>query len=82
MSYTATKLAEFLFSVFRIGMAWHTIGIYHSAIAAFLDTNCYYKASNHCIISKLMCHSYTQLFPSFNHFDLMDVTHFLSLLES
>ena len=66
--------------LFRVGLAWHTIGIYHSAISAFLEPHCLHKASNHPIISKLMCHFYLQC-PSCKHFDTLDVE-LLSLLES
>ena len=33
---SAPKLANFLLHLFQVGLAWHTIGIYHSAISAFL----------------------------------------------
>ena len=48
------KLANFLFHLFQVGLAWHTIGIYHSAISAFLEPHHIHKASNHPVISKLM----------------------------
>ena len=31
----APKLANFLVHLFQVGLAWHTIGVYHSAISAF-----------------------------------------------
>ena len=31
----APKLADVLFHLFRVGLAWHMICIYHSAISAF-----------------------------------------------
>ena len=65
-----------------MGLAWHTIGIYYSAISAFLEPHCIYKASNHPVISKLMCHFYLQHPPSRKWFDPWDVEHLLSLLES
>ena len=65
-----------------MGLAWHTIGIYHSAISAFLEPHCIHKASNHSVISKLMCHFYLQHPPSCKWFDPLDVEHLLSLLES
>ena len=34
---SAPKLANFLLHLFQVGLAWHTIGIYHSAISAFLE---------------------------------------------
>ena len=34
---SAPKLANFLLHLFQVGLAWHTIGIYHSAISAFLQ---------------------------------------------
>ena len=65
-----------------MGLAWHTIGIYHSAISAFLEPHCIHKASNHPVISKLMHHFYLQHHPSHKWFDPWDVEHLLSLLES
>ena len=62
-------------------MAWHMIGIYHPAISAFLEPHHLHKASNHPVISKLMCHFYLQQCPH-KHFDPWDVEHLLSLLES
>ena len=55
------KLANFLLHLFKVGPAWHTIGIYHSAISVFLEPYCIHKASNHPVISKLMHHFYLQL---------------------
>ena len=47
-----------------MGLAWHTIGIYHSAISAFLEPYQIHKASNHPVISKLMHHfNYSILLP-------------------
>ena len=63
-------------------MAWHTIGIYHSAISAFLEPHWIHEASNHPVISKLMHHFYLQHPPSCKCFDPWDVGHLLSLLES
>ena len=65
-----------------MGLAWHTIGIYHSAISAFLEPHRNHKASNHPVISKLMHHFYLQRPPSHKQFDPWDVEHLLSLLES
>ena len=65
-----------------MGLAWHTIGIYHSAISAFLEPHRIHKASNHPVISKLMHHFYLQCPPSCKWFDPWDVEHLLSLLES
>ena len=65
-----------------MGLAWHTIGIYHSAIYAFLEPHHIHKVSNHPVISKLMHHFYLQHPPSHKQFDLWDVEHLLSLLES
>ena len=50
------NLANFLLHLFRVGLAWCTIGIYHSAISAFLEPHNLHKASNHPVISKLMHH--------------------------
>ena len=50
------KLANFLLQLFQAALAWHTIGIYHSAISAFLEPHWIHKASNHPVISKLMHH--------------------------
>ena len=79
---SAPKLANFLLHLFQVGLAWHTIGIYHSAISAFLEPHRIHKASNHPVISKLMCHFYLQHPPSHKWFDPWDVEHLLSLLES
>ena len=79
---SAPKLANFLLHLFQVGLAWHTIGIYHSAISAFLETHCIHKASNHPVISKLMHHFYLQCPPSHKWFDPWDVEHLLLLLES
>ena len=79
---SAPKLANFLLHLFQVGLAWHTIGIYHSAISAFLEPHCIYKASNHPVISKLMHHFYLQHPLSLKQFDPWDVEYLLSLLES
>ena len=34
-AFSASKLANFLLHLFQVGLTWHTIGIYHSAISAF-----------------------------------------------
>ena len=78
---SAPKLANFLVHLFQVGLAWHTIGIYHSAISTFLESHHLHKASNHPAISKLMCHFYIQC-PTWKHFDPWDVEYLLSLLES
>ena len=57
---SAPKLADFVVHLFRVGQAWHTIGIYYSAIPAFLEPHHFYKASNHPATSKLMHHFYLQ----------------------
>ena len=79
---SAPKLANFLLHLFQVGLAWHTIGIYHSALSAFLEPHCILKASNHPVILKLMHHFYLQSPPSHKWFDPWDVEHLLSLLES
>ena len=48
---SAPKLANFLLHLFQVGLAWHTIGIYRSAISAFLEPHRIHKASNHPVIS-------------------------------
>ena len=78
----AHKLANFSLHLFQVGLAWHTIGIYRSAISAFLETHCLHKASYHPVISKLMHHFYLQCPPFCKCFDAWDVEHLLSLLES
>ena len=65
-----------------MGLAWHTIGIYHSDISAFLEPHHIHKASNHPVILKLMHHFYLQHPPSHKQFDPWDVECLLSLLES
>ena len=79
---SAPKLADILVHLFRVGLAWHMIGIYHSAISAFLESHCIHKASNHFVISKLMCHFYLQYPSSHKCFVPCDVECLLSLLES
>ena len=61
-----------------MGLAWHTIGIYRSAISAFLEPHCIHKASNHPVISRLMRHFYLQCPPSRKQFDPYDVECLLS----
>ena len=61
---SAPTLANFLLHFFQVGLAWCTIGIYHSAISAFLEPHRLHKASNHPVISKVMCHFYLQHPPS------------------
>ena len=79
---SAPKLANFLLHLFQVGLAWCTIGIYHSAISAFLEPHQIDKASNHPVILKLMHHFYLQHPLSHKHVDPWDVEHLLSLLES
>ena len=62
------NLTNFLLHLFQVGLAWHTVGIYHSAISAFLDPHHIHKASNHPVISKLMHHFYLQHPPSHKWF--------------
>ena len=50
----------FLVGLSRVGLPWHTVGNYHSAISAFLEPYHHHKASNHPFISKLMHHFYLQ----------------------
>ena len=78
---SAPKLVNFLLHLFLVGLAWHTIGIYCSAISAFLEPHCIHKASNHPVISTLMHNFYLQ-HPPCKQFDPWDVEHLLSLLES
>ena len=68
--------------LFQVGLAWHTIGIYCSAISAFLEPHHIHKASNHPVILKLMCHFYLQHPPSHKWFDPWDIQNLLPLLES
>ena len=68
--------------LFQVGLAWCTIGIYHSAISAFLEPHCIHKTSNHPVNLKLMHHFYLQHPPSCKWLDPWDVEHLLSLLES
>ena len=46
----------YLVHLFQVGLSWHTIGIYHSAISSFLEPHHLQKACNHPVISKWMCH--------------------------
>ena len=79
---SAPKLADFLVHLFKVGLAWCTIGVYLSAISAILEPHHLHKASNHPVIFKLMCHFYLQHPPSCKHVDTFDVECLLSLLES
>ena len=54
--------------LFWVGLAWHTIVIYHSAISTFLEPHHLHKASNHPVIFKLMHHLYLQHPPSHKTF--------------
>ena len=76
------KLANFFLHLFQVGLAWHTIGIDHSAISAFLEHHRIHKVSNHPVILKLMHHFYLQHPTSHKQFDLWDIECLLSLLES
>ena len=79
---SAPKLANFLLFLFQAGLVCHTIGIYFSAISAFLEPHWIHKASNHPVMLKLMHHFYLQCPLSHKCFDTWDVEHLLSLLES
>ena len=79
---SAHKLAIFLLHLFQVGLAWHTTGIYRSAISAFLEPHWLHKASNLPVISKVMHHFYLQCPPSHKCFNPWDVGCLLSLLES
>ena len=46
--------------VLQVGLIWLTIGIYNSAISAYLEPHHHHKASNQPIMSRLMCHFYLQ----------------------
>ena len=76
------KLADFLFYLFRVALAWHTIGVYHFAISVFLEPHHLHKVLNHPVISKLIHHFYLQHPPSQKCFDPWDVECLLCLLES
>ena len=41
---SAPKLADFLVHLFRVQLVWHMVGIYHSAISAFLKPYSHHKA--------------------------------------
>ena len=79
---SAPKLANFLVHLFQVGLAWWTIGMYHSAISAFLEHRRIHKGSNHPVISKLIHQFYLQHPPSHKHFDPWDLECFISLLEN
>ena len=64
-----TKLTALLVHLFKVGVAWHTIGIYHSAISAVLEPQHHHKASNHPIISKVMHPFYLQCLPFLSLFN-------------
>ena len=79
---SAPKLAIYNYIYFRLALAWHTIGIYHSAISTFLEPHHLHKTSNHPAISKLMHHFYLKHPPFHKCFVPWDVEHLLSFLES
>ena len=79
---SAPILANLLVHLSWVGLAWHTVGIYHSVISSFLESHHLHKASNYPVISKLMCHFYLQCSPFCKCFDPWDVECLLSLLES
>ena len=79
---SAPKIADFLVHSFRVGLAWQKIGIYFTAISAFLEPHHFHRASNHPVISKLMHHFYLQYPPSCKHFDPWDVECLFFSLEN
>ena len=64
---SSPKWADSLLHLLRAALAWYTIGMYHSATSAFVEPYHHHKASNHSVISKLMCHFYLQHPPSHEH---------------
>ena len=60
----APKLADFLFHLFRVGLAWHRIGSCWSSISAFFEAHHHHQALNQLIISKLMHDFYLQCPPA------------------
>ena len=74
------QISQFLLHLFQVGLAWFKIGIYCSAISAYLQPYLLHKASNHPVIAKLMHHSYLHC-PPHKQIDPWDVEHLLSLLE-
>ena len=78
---SAPKVTDFVVHLFRVCLAWHTVGIYHSAISTLLEPYHFHKASYHPAISKVMHHFYLQHPTSHKHFDPWNVEHLLSLLE-
>ena len=72
----------FLAHVFRVGLAWCTIGVYHSGISALLESHHLHNILDHPIICRLLCHFYLQCLPSHKWFQLWDVDHLLFLLDS
>ena len=55
---SALKLAGMWLHLFRIGLAWHTVGFFIYGILSILEPYCHHKASNHLIFSELMHHFY------------------------
>ena len=79
---SAPTLADILVHLFRIGQAWHNIGIYYSVFFCLLDLHCHHRASNHPVIPKLMCHFDLQCPHSCKQFDPWYVKCLLCLSES
>ena len=75
-------ISWFLVHLFRFGLAWHFIGIYHSAILLCLEPHNLHKASIHLVIWKLMHHFYLQCPPTSKWFGPWDVECLSSLLDS
>ena len=70
---SATKLANFCYICFRL--AWPGIQLVYIVLLflLFLEPHWLHKASNHPVISKIMCHFYLQHPPVHKQFDTWDV---------
>ena len=66
--------ANFLLHVFQVGLAWHTIGIYGSAISTFFEPHRLHKVLIILSFQKLMHHFYLQHPPFHKHLILVMVS--------
>ena len=72
-----------MFWCIYFGLAWPGVQlVYIILLFLLMEPHHLHKASNHPVISKLICYFYVQHPPSHKHFDPWDVAHLLSLLES
>ena len=70
---SAPKLDNFLVHLFQVGLAWHTIGVYHSSLSSLTTFKLTWKTATlsafvtekHCSDLTFLCIDYQHLFRSF-----------------